>query len=309
MTFNAHTTSEEAASKLAASIAGKTVIITGVSMGGLGAEHARVAAKHGALVVLASRNPERLQETEDWILKETPSAELRKLVLDLSSFDSVRKAATEVNAYKEPVDVLVNCAARSGHAYRKTQDGLESQFQVNHLSHFLFTNLIRPRLMASKSPRVVNVSSGAFRVTDILYDDPLFSDGATYEKFKAYGQSKTANLLFSVSIHNRWGIESFSLHPGVIKTNLGRDLTLQDYIMLGAKDEQGNDIPGVYKTYQEGVATQVIAAFDPTIAAKSGSLLWDCKVDNEKATPYALDKENAEKLWKLSEKLVGQEFP
>lgn len=98
--------------------------------------------------------------------------------------------------------------------YSTTIDGFESQFGTNHLGPFLFVNLIRPRILASASPRVVMVTSGAHHASDIRYDDPGFSEGKAYHKFLAYGQSKTANMLFAVALSERWGVTAFSVHPG-----------------------------------------------------------------------------------------------
>lgn len=104
--------------------------------------------------------------------------------------------------------------------YALTVDGFESQLATNHLGPFLFTNLIRARILASASPRIVNVSSKGHTITDILYSDPEFSKGQTYNIWTAYGQSKTANVLFAVALKERWGVEAFSLHPGSTPSSL-----------------------------------------------------------------------------------------
>ncbi|KAK4702489.1 hypothetical protein P7C70_g3740, partial [Phenoliferia sp. Uapishka_3] len=335
--FGPKTTADEAASVFANEIAGKTVIITGPSIGGIGYETARVLAKSGAgLVILAGRSNAKLDEAEAELKKESPDAKLRKLVIDLASLTSVRKAAAEVNEYHEPIDVLINNAAiscvHSPHVLRSdllkvfpppsvagpyalTEDGIESQFGSNHIGHFLFTNLIRPRLSASSKPRVVNVSSWGHRLSDIRWDDVGFSKGEKYDKWEAYGQAKTANVLFSVALAEKWGVEAFSLHPGgeslspstfvvtfladnglpfptqAIFTNLLRFMTVEDQQERGFLDENGErtyDPKYTWKTIEQGASTTVVAAFDPSLAGHSGSYLEDAKIGTP--LPYALDK-------------------
>ncbi|ORX64168.1 NAD(P)-binding protein [Basidiobolus meristosporus CBS 931.73] len=298
------------------SIKGKTVLITGATWGGLGAEAARVIAKYGAkLVIVAGRRQSSLDETIGKIKQETPSANLRSLVIDLASLDSVRDAAKEVNEYTEPIDVLINNAAIMAAPYSRTKDGFEAQFGINYLAPFLFTNLILDRLLASsQGPRVVNVSSSGHQISKIRFADPGFSDGRTYEKWQAYGQSKTAIILFTKELSNRYkskGLVAFSLHPGVISTNLANHLNLADEFKENFLDADGQPWMSeealkslTWKTIPQGAATHIVAAFDPSIVNQSGSYLEDAKVSNETARPYALDDSNAQQLWKLSEDLV-----
>lgn len=176
--------------------------------------------------------------------------------------------------------------------YALTPDGFESQFGTNHLGPFLFTTLIHPRLLASSSPRVVNVSSWGHHFSDIRYEDPGFSSGEKYDKWQSYGQSKTANILFAVGIAQKWGIEAFSLHPGgalldscerdegltltslthgtAIMTNLGRFLSVEDQIAMGFIDAEGNRSSDewTWKSLEEGVSTHIVAAFDPSLSGE-----------------------------------------
>ncbi|ORY60394.1 oxidoreductase [Leucosporidium creatinivorum] len=317
--FNASTSADEAASALASEILGKHVLITGVSPGGLGAEAARAIAQHSpALLILAGRSQAKIDETAAAIKKESPSTKLRPLVLDLSSLAAVRKAAEEVNSWPEPIDVLINNAAIMANPRRElTVDGFESQFATNHLGHFLFTNLIYPRLSSSSSgPRIVNVSSRGHRRSAIRFEDFNFAEEGSYVPFVAYGQAKTANMLFSVELTKRWasiGATSFSLHPGVIYTNLARLMSEEEKRAMGINTETGETQSTVFewKTLPQGAATHIVAAFDPNIAEQSGSYLDDCQLANQNAESYALDEEsesNAERLWKLSEELVGDQF-
>ncbi|KAG2177057.1 hypothetical protein INT43_007713 [Umbelopsis isabellina] len=322
--FNASTTSEEVAAKFINQIKGKVAIVTGTTWGGIGAETARVIASHGAqLVIVAGRKQSALDETIDKIKQETPDANLRSLVLDLGSLKSVKEAAAQVNGYEENIDVLINNAAVMASPYFTTSDGFEGQFGTNHLGPFVFTNLILPKLLASKTgePRVVNVSSNAHWLAPVFFADPSFSDGKTYQKWHAYGQSKTANMLFTKELSNRFsskGLTVFSLHPGYIQTNLQRHVEKeleQDMAEL-MKDYWGNDLTAspefmdclTLKTVSQGASTTLVAAFDPSIKPQTGLFLNHAKIDLNAAKPYALDDENANKLWELSERMVGQQF-
>lgn len=149
------------------------VLITGVSPGSLGAEAARVIFLHQPrLLILAGRSIHKLQATEADVRAASTSVNTRLLHLDLSSQEQIRKAATEVNGYKEPIDVLYNNAGIMAAPYATTKDGLESQFGTNHIGHFLFTNLIMPRILAAgKGARIVNVSSWGHNMERMRWDD------------------------------------------------------------------------------------------------------------------------------------------
>jgi NAD(P)-dependent dehydrogenase (short-subunit alcohol dehydrogenase family) len=167
-------TSEEVASNLRDYINGKTVLITGTSPGGLGAETARaIATQNPGLLILAGRSRASIEETEKNIKDQIPTARTRILIIDLASLSSVREAAAEVNAYPETIDVLINNAAIMAGPYEKTVDGHESQLQVNHIGHFLFTNLLMEK-MARRGARVVNVTSNGYGFGGIRWDDPDF---------------------------------------------------------------------------------------------------------------------------------------
>jgi NAD(P)-dependent dehydrogenase (short-subunit alcohol dehydrogenase family) len=320
--FGPYTTAEEVASVFASQIKGKHVLITGCTWGGLGSETARVSAKFGAaLVVLAGRSQGSIDATISKIKQETPTANLRSLIIDLASLESVRQAAAEVNAYEEPIDILINNAAVMASDYFPTQDGFEGQFGCNHLGHFVFTNLILSKMFESTTggPRVVNVASSGHHFAPIMFDDPGFSNGKTYKKWIAYGQSKTANILFAKELSNRYkskGLLSYSLHPGSIDTNLQRHIDRDVEMKAGMVDFQGNSVltpqfkSFLYrKTVQQGASTTIVAAFDPSIKEQSGLFLNNAQVDVSAVKPWALDDDAAQQLWSLSEDMVGQKFP
>ncbi|KAI0741667.1 hypothetical protein C8Q80DRAFT_1110679 [Daedaleopsis nitida] len=315
--FGYHTSAEEVAAHLAPHIAGKTILVTGVTPGGLGAHFIEVTAPYKPKIfIFAGRNPSQLLDAASAITTACPEIATRVLELDLSSQASVRKAAAEVLSWPEPIDILMNNAGVMATPYQKTVDGLEFQFGTNHIGHFLFTALIADKLIQSKvGARVVNVSSSSHRLSPIRWDDVQFSEGETYHKWRAYGQSKTANILFTLSLAEKLGlsgVKAFSLHPGTITTNLGRFTDLDaDIACLREIDiEMGN--PEGYrkvrniKTLTQGTATHVVAALDPKLADYSGVYLQDCQLGSLK--PYAADKDAAEKLWRLSEEIVGQTF-
>ncbi|CAO3678269.1 unnamed protein product [Umbelopsis vinacea] len=264
-----------------------------------------VVAKYGAeVVILAGRKQDAL---DDPMKKkdETPSANLRSLILHLASLESVKNAAAEVNAYAEPIDVLINNAAIMASLYYTTKDGFEAQIGTNHLGPFLFTNLIIPRILASnKNPRIVNVSSVGHIFSPIRFNDPFFENGKSYDKWKSYGQSKTANILFARELSKRYASErltAFSLHPGGIQTNLGRDVKEHEL----SEPLYDHDATLTWKTTPEGTSTHLVAAFDPSIKSQSGAYLEDCQLASDHLKPFANDDAQANQLWALSEKLVG----
>ncbi|KAK6385802.1 hypothetical protein LTS17_001374 [Exophiala oligosperma] len=299
--------------------ADEVFIITGTSPGGLGAETARaICREHPALVILAGRDVSKIRRTQSLITDETPEVNVRILEIDLGSQRSVRKAAREINETREKIDVLINNAGvMASNPFSTSPEGIETQFATNHIGHFLFTNLIMPKLLfpgPGGGGRVINVSSSGHKRGAVRFDDHNFQNGIVYDKWKAYGQSKTANMLFSVSLAEKLGpkgLRSYSLYPGRILTNIIQNITVDEMKRFGWLDENGNMIQDPilkWKTLATGPSTQIVAAFDPSIEDYNGSYLDDCQIADDHAEPYALDKDCAERLWALSEKLVGQTF-
>ncbi|KAI1012603.1 hypothetical protein LB504_008329 [Fusarium proliferatum] len=323
---SASTTTNDLANEYADVIKGKTILTTGVTLNSLGATFIlESASKSPSLLILAGRNASKLQEMSEAITKANPSVKTRSLVVDLGSLASVRKAAEEVNSWSDvpSIDVVVNNAGVMAIPYTKSVDGYEMQFAICHLGHFLLTNLIMDKILASESPRVVNISSNGHSLGPIRFADPHFSDGELYDQWSAYGQSKTANMLFSVSLAQKLGsrgLQSYSVHPGLIlSTGLGTHLDFASMdadlgTFIKSHRARGNSegwtaIPPV--PAEVGAATHAFAAFDPNIKASNGAYLLEAKVadpfvDTVKA--WARDAVEAEKLWRLSEELVGQKF-
>jgi NAD(P)-dependent dehydrogenase (short-subunit alcohol dehydrogenase family) len=227
-TFGFSTTGEEATAALAQHIKDRTVLITGVSPGGLGLETARVIAlRNPKLVILAGRSTEKLQHAEEEVKKASPKVPIRQLVLDLGNLKAVRKAAEEVNGWSDVqnIDVMINNAGIMAVPYATTPDGIEGQFGTNHVGHFLFTQLLMSKILVSPSgPRVVNLSSSGYRGGPVRFEDYNFDEGKAYHKWAAYGQSKTANILYARGLKERYGskgLRAYGVHPGGIWTNLG----------------------------------------------------------------------------------------
>ncbi|RKL25022.1 hypothetical protein BFJ72_g14157 [Fusarium proliferatum] len=320
------TTTNDLVNEYADIIRGKTILTTGVTPNSLGATFIlETASKSPSLLILAGRNASKLQEMSEAITKANPSVKIRSLVVDLGSLASVQKAAEEVNSWNDvpSIDVVVNNAGVMAIPYTKSVDGYEMQFAICHLGHFLLTNLIMDKILASESPRVVNISSNGHSLGPIRFADPHFSDGELYDQWSAYGQSKTANMLFSVSLAQKLGsrgLQSYSVHPGLIlSTGLGAHLDFASMdadlgTFIKSHRARGNSegwtaIPPV--PVEVGAATHAFAAFDPNIKASNGSYLLEARVadpfvDTVKA--WARDAVEAEKLWRLSEELVGQKF-
>lgn len=273
--YTADTTGDEVAADCQAQIAGKTVLVTGATPGGLGAAFALTIAKYRpACIILATRSLAAAEATAGQIRAVEAAVQVRCVALDLGSLAQVREAAAEVNALAETVDVLVNNAGVMACPYAKTVDGLERQFGTNYVGHFLFTNLLLPKMLAREVPvRVVNVSSDGHRFSHIRFEDldfdvrdrkedlfirvkPRqlindvivdvgFQDGKVYDRWIAYAQSKTANMLFSLSLAQKLGkknLVSVSLHPGVIWTNLGRDVKQDEFVEISTSKGLRNGI-------------------------------------------------------------------
>jgi NAD(P)-dependent dehydrogenase (short-subunit alcohol dehydrogenase family) len=288
---------------------GKVAIVTGASTG-LGLETARALASVGAHVVLAGRDAARIGAAADTIRERVPDAQLEPGALDLTSLDSVREFAQWFAEDHDRLHLLINNAGVMYTPFEHTAEGFEMQFGTNHVGHFLLTNLLVPLLLADPPSRVVNLSSGGHMGSDIVWDDINF-ERRDYDKFASYGQSKTANILFSVELDRRLGesgVHAYAVHPGMIATELGRHMTRDDVqaLMDRAKSSPSGGMPA-YKTVEQGAATSVWAATAPELDDQGGTYLADAEVTDQHA-PWARDPESARRLWTVSEEMVGQTF-
>ncbi|KAJ7761179.1 hypothetical protein DFH07DRAFT_423986 [Mycena maculata] len=316
--FSFTTTADDVATVWADEIQGKNVLITGTSLNGLGFEAARVISKHANLVIITGYNVERLKLSEETIRKDVPGANIRRLILDLASLDGVRKAATEVNAYSEPLHVLIHNAAAAVGPFKLTVDNLESQMATAHFGPFLFTKLLAPKLLASATaaytPRVVFVSSKVHAMGAGVNFDTIAAppDAEKYDDSDAYAQSKSANILTAIELSRRskGRINAYSLHPGLIFTNINQ--TAEAVAKLQAMGIVGPDgLPNDkfhWKTIPQGAATIVAAAFDPRLSGQPGAYLEDSTVATQAVAPHSSDPANSERLWAVTEKIIGEEF-
>lgn len=240
-TYGFESTATEVANDLSANICGKTVLVTGVTPNSLGSHFVETIALHSpALIILASRTQSTMDATAAAISKKSPQIPIRSFVLDLGSLESTRKAAADIVKVQKDeginIDVLVLNAGLMACPYNTTVDGFESQFGVCHLGHFVFGNLVIPGMLGSgRKPRVVVVGSEAHQLGPVRFTDPGFMNGQEYDKWRAYGQAKTANSLYAWSLAEKLGskgLQAYSLHPGGIMTNLAKHI-----------DMQGDDLP------------------------------------------------------------------
>ncbi|KIW70761.1 hypothetical protein PV04_03002 [Phialophora macrospora] len=315
--FSRETTGAEVVKAFSSLIAGKTVVITGTSAGGLGAQTALdIAAAQPALLLLLARDASKVQPVLDQIATISPSTKTAFIPVKLDDLTSVRAAAAEVSKHipSDKIDVLINNAGIMCAPWSKTALGVESHFATNHLGHFVLTQRLFPLLKnAGPTARVVNLTSNGYLVCPFRPDDINFADGKEYHPWSGYGQSKTANILFTKGLAKR-GVLSFAPHPGVIPvTHLGDGL---DHSLFGeinavAKKNTGREFGSydAFKTVEQGVATTLVAAFDPSIAEHSGGYLRDCHiVDDAAVADYAKDEAMVDRLWTLSEELGGEKF-
>ena len=290
-------------------LTGRYVLVTG-GHSGLGLETTRALAEAGAAVLVGARDTNAARMATQTISGATVDA------LDLSDLASVRCFAQRVLAAGRPIDWLINNAGLMACLERRVGPGWEAQFATNHLGHFALTNHLLPLLRPGA--RVIAVSSAGHHLSPIRWDDLHFASG--YDKWRAYGQAKTANALFAVHLDRLGrdrGIRAFSLHPGKILTPLQRHLTRAEMIAEGWLDASGALADPTFKTPAQGAATQVWAATSPLLDGLGGLYCEDCDVAVRAEAveapfvgvkAYAVDPEAAERLWALSADLTGAGF-
>jgi NAD(P)-dependent dehydrogenase (short-subunit alcohol dehydrogenase family) len=270
----------------------------------VGIETTRALVGAGASVVVPARRPDVAREQ----LEGIQNVEVGDLQLD--DQDSVRAFAER---FDRPIDLLINNAGVMASPLFRVGPGWEGQFATNHLGHYTLTNLLGPRLNAGA--RVVELTSAAHRISGIRWDDMQF-DRDPYDKWQAYGQSKTANSLFALQLDQFGqddGIRAFAVHPGGIMTPLQRHLSREEMQASGWLDEDGNVIVK-FKTPEQGAATSVWAATSPQLEGMGGVYCADCDIANvvDSIQPggggviaHAVDPDQAARLWEASANLTG----
>ncbi|MEU3245931.1 SDR family NAD(P)-dependent oxidoreductase [Streptomyces sp. NPDC006875] len=288
-------------------LSGKLAIVTG-GYSGLGLETTRALTAAGAHVVVPARRPDVAREA----VAAIAGAEVDEL--DLGDLDSVRGFAERFLASGRTVDIMIDNAGIMACPETRVGPGWEAQFATNHLGHFALVNRLWPAIEPGGA-RVVSVSSTGHHNSGIRWDDPHWRDG--YDKWGAYGQAKTANVLFAVHLDRLgrdFGVRAFTLHPGGILTPLQRHLPKEEMMERGWIDENGVPLnPDAFKSPAQGAATQVWAATSPQLDGLGGVYCEDC--DIAEVTPeggertgvreYAIDPEQAARLWTLSAELTG----
>jgi NAD(P)-dependent dehydrogenase (short-subunit alcohol dehydrogenase family) len=289
-------------------LSGRSAVVTG-GYSGLGLETTRALASAGARVIVPARRPEIAHAA----LAGIEGSEV--LPMDLADLDSVRTAAARISDSLTRLDLLMAVAGIMATPERRVGPGWESQLATNHFGHFALACELYPLLAADDGARVVVNSSAGHAMTGIRWHDPHFRTG--YDKWLAYGQAKTANVLFAVhldALGRNDGVRAFALHPGKIITGLQREMTPQEQIDLGWVDDHGKVVGADFKTPSQGAATGLWAATSPLLAGRGGLYLEDCDVARvAAATPlddgvvhaHAIDQEAGARLWDLSLAATG----
>jgi NAD(P)-dependent dehydrogenase (short-subunit alcohol dehydrogenase family) len=278
---------------------GKTVLVTGANQG-IGKATAIALARKGANVVIVARNPDKGRVALDEVKAASSGGAAELIVADLSSQEQVRRAAAEFKSRHDELHVLVNNAGVYVPERHSTSDGLEETFSLNHLGYFLLTRELLDVLKKTAPARIVNVSSEAHRGATMQWED-LQWETHRYKAFKAYGQSKLANILFTYELARQLegtGVTANALHPGVIGSGFGQ--TYGSALSVLVKIARPFML-----TPEEGARTSVFLASSPDVEGVTGKYFSKCKAIRSNAVSY--DEPSQRKLWALSEQLVQRQ--
>ena len=285
-------------------LTGQLAIVTG-GYSGIGTAVTRGLSEAGATVVVPARRPDQARKE----IGEVPGVEIAEL--DLADLGRVQRFADDFLASGRSVDMLINNAAVMANELTRVGPGWESQFAIDHLGHFALTNRLWPALTDGGGARVVSVTSRGHKFSGIRWDDLNWDHG--YDKWQAYGQAKTANVLFAVELDRRGqgaGVRAFAVYPAGVRTPLQRHLTDQEMRDLGWYDDQGNLAP-LFKTPEQGAAGEAWAATSRQLDGMGGVYIERCDIAEisedrqEGVSAYAVDPGSAERLWTISAQLTG----
>ena len=313
--LHAKSTALEVIQALNADLTGKTVLITG-GTAGIGLETARALAAAHAHVIITGRDMIKGQKAVDDIKQSTKNEQIELMELHLDSLESVRTFAEEYIKRNLHLHILICNAGVFPGTRKETKDGFEQNMGVNHLAHFFLVQLLLPSLKMSQPSRIVVVSSLANRRSGVDFDDWNW-EKRPFDKWLAYGQGKTANILFAKQasvFFASLGIKVYCLHPGTIFTDIQSEFTQEDWNNLGWIDKETGKPVERIKTTEQGASTSVWAALAPELEDQSGAYCEDCAVSRgvvDPSTPllyglaaHAVDMDAANHLWELSETLV-----
>ena len=294
----------------------KIAIVTG-GYSGIGLETTRELVATGAKVIIPAKRTEvAVQNLEGIVSKENI------VEMDLGNLNSVKKFTEDFKESFGKLDLLINNAGIMACPETRIGNGWESQFAVNHIGHFLLTKELMDTMAENDSARFVSLSSSAHSLTGILWDDIHFQNNP-YDKWIAYGQSKTASSLIAIEFHRRMfdkGVSGFSVHPGGILTPLQRHLQKEEMVALGWMDENGSPsemAKNFFKTTSQGASTTLWCATSPSLNGIGGVFCEDCDIAKRKnevddslqryfgVADWAVDTEEASKLWDVTEKMLA----
>ena len=297
-------------------LSGKIAIVTG-GYSGIGLETTRALVAIGAKVIIPAKRTEvAVQNLEGIVSKENI------VEMDLGNLNSVRKFTEDFKESFGKLDLLINNAGIMACPETRIRNGWESQFAVNHIGHFLLTKELMDTMAENDGARFVSLSSSAHSLTGILWDDIHFRNNS-YDKWMAYGQSKTASSLIAIEFHKRMvdkGVSGFSVHPGGILTPLQRHLQKEEMVALGWMDEDGSPseiAKNFFKTTSQGASTTLWCATSPNLNGIGGVFCEDCDIAKRKnevdeslqryfgVADWAVDTEEASKLWDVTEKMLA----
>jgi NAD(P)-dependent dehydrogenase (short-subunit alcohol dehydrogenase family) len=283
---------------------GKTVVVTGGNSG-IGLETAAALAAMGARVIVTARNADRGRAAVAQIADRAHGSQIQLVVFDLGDLASVQRGASEILGQAPRLDVLVNNAGLVLSERTLTADGYEATFAINHLGPFLLTNLLLERIRASAPARIVNVASTAHNSArkGIPFED--LQSERHYRGMRVYGQSKLANMLFTLELARRLdgtGVTANTLHPGTVRTGYGADGDARGFLSFGLKIAAP-----FFASPAKGARTSVYLASAPKVAGVSGQYFVKCKPRTPRK--WARDPEAARRLWQVSEELVGLDVP
>ena len=297
-------------------LSGKIAIVTG-GYSGIGLETTRALVAIGAKVIIPAKRIEvAVQNLEGIVSKENI------VEMDLGNLNSVKKFTEDFKESFGKLDLLINNAGIMACPETRIGNGWESQFAVNHIGHFLLTKDLMDSMAENDGAKFVSLSSSAHSLTGILWDDIHFQNNP-YDKWMAYGQSKTASSLIAIEFHRRMvdkGVSGFSVHPGGILTPLQRHLQKEEMVALGWMDENGSPsemAKNFFKTTSQGASTTLWCATSSSLNGTGGVFCEDCDIAKRKnevdeslqryfgVADWAVDTEEASKLWDVTEKMLA----